>query len=509
MTGRYARGLPAFLRHPLSPEDCARIVRDRLESRASGFLDCLQRGVFGSRNSPYRALFNWAGIGFEDASRLVREHGTEGALERLFRAGISVTLEEFKGRKPIERNGRVLAVRAEDFDNPLARAHFEGRTGGSRGSSRRLLIDLDLLTHDAACHYFFLAGFDLLERPMAVWRPVPPDNSGIKKLLLQAKLSRRVDRWFTHTPLTVSGGQLKYYLFTRQTIGIFRLFGTPQATPEFTPFGSEVRIAAWLQDQVRAGRPAQLDTMTGSAVRVCLAANEHGFDITGTLFRAGGEPLTPAKARLVSETGSRIVCHYSMSETGPVGMACPAPTATDDVHVLQSKTAIVQRPDGALLVTSLLPAAPKLMINVETGDRGVVERRACGCPLGAAGLDLHLRDIRSYEKLTTEGTQFLGIELITLLEEVLPGTFGGSPADYQLVEEEQNGLSKVSIVVNPRVGAVDETALVETALAFLGKHSAGHGLMAQFWEEGLTLRVVRREPYATAAGKILPLHILS
>ena len=343
---------------------------------------------------------------------------------------------------------------------------------------------------------------------MAVWRPVPPDNSGIKKLLLQAKLSKRVDRWFNHTPLGASAGQLKYYLFTRQTLAGFRLFGKKQAAPEYTPFGSEIRIAEWLHRQVKAGAPAQLDAIAGGAVRVCLAAKEQGFDLTGTLFRVGGEPLTAAKARLITETGARVVCHYSMSELGQVGMACAAPAATDDVHVLLSKVAVVKKRDGALLITSLLPASPKLMINVEVGDSGMLERRACGCPLGTIGFDLHLHSIRSYEKLTSEGIQFLGTELITLLEEILPAAFGGGPTDYQLVEEEQEGLSRVSIVVSPRVSALEETTVVNTALEFLGRHSAGHKLMAQFWEEGRTLRVVRREPYATAAGKILPLHVL-
>jgi hypothetical protein len=509
MTGRYVLGLPAFLRRPLSPAGCEGVLKNHLAARASSFLQGLERAVFARSRSPYRALFNWAGIGFEDVKRLVRERGVEGALERLHEAGVSVKLEEFKGRKPIERNGRMLPVQAEDFDNPLVRAQFEGRTGGSRGSSRRLLLDLDLLTHDAACHYLYLAGFDLLDRPLGVWRPVPPDNSGIKKLLLQAKLAKRVDRWFSQTPLQASGGRLKYYLFTRQTLALCHVLGSAQASPEHTPFASEARIAEWLHAQARGGRAAQLDTLACSAVRVCLAARERGLDITGTHFRVGGESLTPAKVRFISEMGSRVVCHYAMSESGPLGMACATPNAIDDVHVLQSKAALIQRADGAILATSLLPASPKLMINVETGDSGVLERRTCGCPLGDIGFDLHLHGIRSYEKLTAEGIQFLGSELAALLEEVLPAAFGGSLTDYQLVEQEQQGLSKVSIVASLRVGALDEAKVVKTALEFLARHSVGHQLMAKFWEEGHTLGVVRREPYTTAAGKILPLHILT
>jgi hypothetical protein len=32
--------------------------------------------------------------------------------------------------------------------------------------------------------------------------------------------------------------------------------------------------------------------------------------------------------------------------------------------------------------------------------------------------------------------------------------------------------------------------------------------MAGIWGEGGTLRVVRREPYATSASKVLPLHVV-
>jgi len=32
--------------------------------------------------------------------------------------------------------------------------------------------------------------------------------------------------------------------------------------------------------------------------------------------------------------------------------------------------------------------------------------------------------------------------------------------------------------------------------------------MSEKWRQGQTLRVARREPYATASAKILPLHML-
>jgi hypothetical protein len=91
---------------------------------------------------------------------------------------------------------------------------------------------------------------------------------------------------------------------------------------------------------------------------------------------------------------------------------------------------------------------------------------------------------------------------------VLPGWFGGGPADYQLVEREVDGLPKVSIVVSPRIGELDETAVARAVLDALASGPSYRNMMATFWREGETLRVERREPHQTGQAKILPLHIV-
>ncbi len=84
------------------------------------------------------------GIELGDVARLLRESGVEGTLERLHDEGVYVSLDEFKGRRPIERSGLHLEVRAEDFDGPLiGAAAFAGSTGGSSGPRRRVLVDFD------------------------------------------------------------------------------------------------------------------------------------------------------------------------------------------------------------------------------------------------------------------------------------------------------------------------------------------------------------------------------
>jgi hypothetical protein len=235
------------------------------------------------------------------------------------------------------------------------------------------------------------------------------------------------------------------------------------------------------------------------------------------LFRLGNEPFTPAKAEVVARAGCRAFVHYAIAEAGRVGVACTAPAFVDETHVAADKVAVVQRPVAvgtdevlAFFVTSLLPSAPRIMLNVEVGDYGVLEQRRCGCPFDRLGFAWHLHTVRSYEKLTSEGMHFVGSELMDLVERVLPGRFGGAPTDYQLVEEETGGLPRVSLLISPRVGPLDERLVVETVLDRLasGPHAAAARMMVDQWRQGGTLRVARREPHATAAGKVLSLHVV-
>ncbi len=311
-------------------------------------------------------------------------------------------------------------------------------------------------------------------------------------------------------------GGAQYRFFVGVGVYATRFYGQPYPDPVYVPLGQAKRVAQWLADQTRRGTPAVLDTNVGSGIRVCLAARESGLDISGTFFRLGSEPYTEARARIVAEAGCRAVCHYFMGETSRVGAACAASEALDDMHVLLDKLAILQRPRlvgngetvGAFYLTTLHTGTPKLMLNVEIGDYGEVVERDCGCPLGQLGLHTHVHSIRSFEKLTSDGMNFLGSELVSLIEDVLPAKFGGSPTDYQLVEAEENGLTKVSLLMSPRLGAVDERLAIETTLQTLGAQNAGKRMMAQYWRDGQTLRVERREPYTTRAAKTPPLYNL-
>ena len=253
-------------------------------------------------------------------------------------------------------------------------------------------------------------------------------------------------------------------------------------------------------------------------MRVCLAAQEHGFDLSGAVFWVTGEPPTPAKVRVITRTGARFVPHYALTETGYVGSGCAQPADINDLHFFNDILALIQYPRqvpgseitvDAFHFTTLLPTAPKLMLNVESDDYGVIERRSCGCPLEAYGFTEHLRDIRSFRKLTGEGVTLIGGEMIHILEEVLPARFGGSPLDYQLLEEEdEQGFTRLSLLISPRVGAVNEQSVIDTVLESLRRSSVSANLAWAIWSQTKTLRVKRMEPIWTARGKLMPLHLL-
>ena len=512
VAARYAIELPRFLRTPVDAAQARQRIATALADRERSFLELLERGVYQRSESPYRPLLKLAGIELGDVRNLVAEAGVETTLERLHDAGVRITLEEFKEKRPIVRPGLELPVRPDAFDNVLAAPHLWRRTGGSRGIARYTSVNLRLLAHEAAHHRLFLDRLGLAGRPMAIWGDVPATTA--RQALRHLKAGETVDRWLTKKPLATGRHRLMGDRLFYSTAIVSRLVGPGTLPfPEYVPNSAAGGIARWAAGQAAAGRPALVDTSASSGVRICLEALGAGLDVAGTWFRFAGEAYTPGKAAVVSEAGANALCHYSVSEIGRVGFACTAPAALDDVHLLTEKLALLQRPRPAqggsivpaFYLTTLMTSCPKVMLNVEVDDYGVVETRQCGCPLAELGLVTHLRDIRSFEKLAGGRINFVGNDLIVLVDETLPSRFGGAPTDYQLVEEDVHGHPRLTIVASPRVGDLDEQALVEAVTSAL---AATNREFIETARARGTLRVVRREPYETAGSKLLPLHLI-
>lgn len=517
MYSRFTAGLRSYLSHRLTLEEAERIVRERMQRREENFLRLLRGAVYGYPDSPYLGLLQQAGCELGDVERMVRNEGLEGALRTLRDAGVYVPFEQFKGRAPLEVNGRVLANRAEDFDNPYLARHFYSETGGSTGRASRNTHDLDHHAALAPHHMLTRAAHGVLDAPSAIWRGILPDGSGIGNVLRPARFGHIPEQWFSQVPWWDSRRSIKYSLATAYFVVAARVMGTFIPWPQYVPIHRAEMVARWIASTVRAGSKAFLAAPVSRAVRVALAAQEAGIDLAGAVFMIAGEPVTTAKVRAIELSGIRCFPTYGMSEVGRLGMGCAHPRDCTDVHLLKDAFALITHPhsvDGngtvvpAFNITTLLSTTPKIMLNVVADDYGIVEERRCGCPLDALGFTTHLRQIYSASKLTGEGVTMLGSEMLRIIEEVLPDRFGGSPLDYQWLEEEDDqGFTRLYLVISPRVTIVDEGEVVKTVLGSMSRSSNGADAARIVWKQAGTLMIRRAEPAWTARGKLLPLRV--
>lgn len=273
-----------------------------------------------------------------------------------------------------------------------------------------------------------------------------------------------------------------------------------------------------MSEVLRDGETPHLFTYSSWGVRLCQAAGEAGIDLRGARLTLVGEPFTPARRETVRQTGVEAVPRYGSAEASAIGSGCLAPQASDDMHLLDDMNVLIQPgadgagvslPPRALVISSLRPAAPVILLNVSLGDQGELVQRRCGCPMEGFGWLTHLQTIRSFEKVTAGGMTFLDTDVIRVLEEVLPGRFGGGPIDYQLVEDEtRDGRPLVRLLVNPAVGPIDAGALADALLSAIVGGSEAQSLMAMQWRQAGLPIVERRAPYMTAGGKVLHLHHL-
>jgi hypothetical protein len=326
--------------------------------------------------------------------------------------------------------------------------------------------------------------------------------------------------WFSPVTRRAVRPSLSNRLATLYIVHAGRLFGTRMPSPEYVSSEQVQTVADCLQKILRSGCGCVVFSTPSSAARVCQVVKVAGRDLADTTFVVSGEPLTPAKIAEIRGAEADAVNLYAFAEGGIVGFGCadPSKPAVDDIHVLSGAHGIIPRRRDtafgggiveAFLYTTLLATAPKVLLNVESGDYGVLETRACSCEFGDIGLTAHLHSIRSFDKLTGEGMTFIGSDLVRIVEEVLPARFGGASTDYQIVElEDAHGATSVHVVVNEHVGQVDEAEIISLILGELRRGSDTQRMMAEVWRERGVLKVKRGLPHVTAGGKMLPLHVL-
>jgi hypothetical protein len=508
-----AAGVGAFLADQVGLERARAEVRRGLETRGERFLALARARIYDRSQSPYLKLLQNAGCDYADLEALVGREGLDAALERLAGSGVYLTSDEFKGKKEVVRGRLAFRVAPTDFERERVSAGYSTVSSGTRNPPLPSMNFLDWLAIRAYATAVFFAAHDLFAYAHAVYDAILP-GSAINHLLVNAKLGKATERWFARpVPEPSRLSAAAHYLTT--CLVVFAS-GRRIPLPRFVAAADLRPIVRWIEAERRRGKKCYITTIASSAARIAGAALEMGVALEGVKFNVAGEPFTAAKEEALRRAGARFTSRYSYGGNVSVGLGCAAPAERDEVHVNQNMVALIRHPaplDGGaaihpLLLTTLYPEAPRLLVNVGNGDYGTIAVRDCGCALEAAGLSLHLHTIRSFEKLTTEGMNYYYGDLFELLEKTIPAAFGGGPGDYQLVEEEdRNGQTRLTLVVDPRVGVLDEPALLARVAEAFASGPWGNRFMSRLWQDAGTFRLERRVPHASRRGKILPLHI--
>lgn len=515
---RLAWGLRGFLKEPITLEQSYEIIKHGLEDREQNLLGIVKKTIYDNKNSPYLKLLKLVGCEYGDFERMVHSDGIEPALAKLAKEGVYISFEEFKGKKEVSRSGKTFSLKESDFDNPLLGQQFKYRTGASRSPGTSTIMNFSRYSDLAAYNRVTFAAHGIWDSPALLWLPILPSGAGVVTIFRFAKIGNPPIRWFSQVEAESVKPSLTKRLATYYIVYAGRRFRTKLPKPEYVSLDRAYKVADCMAGLLKEGRGCVVETYASSAIRVCQAAREKQIDISGSTFIVSGEPLTEAKLKEIRAVGAKAINQYVAVDVSLIGFSCADPVAADDVHQFMDGTAVIQHrrqvPFGnievdAFLFTSLLPTSGKILLNVENGDYGVIEKRDCGCKLGELGLTNHIHHIRGFDKLTGEGMTFIGTDLLRIMEEVLPAKFGGTPIDYQMVEEEDDkGHTRMSVVVSPEVGEVDEGELAQTVLSELSKGKDTQRMMAEIWSQAKTLRVKRMRPHITAGGKLLPLHIL-
>jgi antitoxin (DNA-binding transcriptional repressor) of toxin-antitoxin stability system len=151
--------------------------------------------------------------------------------------------------------------------------------------------------------------------------------AGLRHVLQYAKAGHAPTAWFYPVaPLPARTRALSGYLAV-----LGRVFGFALPRPAFLDLREPGRMARWLADRARAGRPVCLTTYGSSVARICAAARDDGLDLAGVAFVAIGEPYTEARRNVVTSAGARPSTVWSTRRARScavsrllASLACPA-----------------------------------------------------------------------------------------------------------------------------------------------------------------------------------------
>ena len=106
---RFLFGTAKYLKSRIEPyeaiDSAKKILQDRIIHREENFLNLIEKGVFNYSESPYLKLLSIRKINFPDIKKWVGKDGIENTLSKLLSDGVYFTVDEFKGKSTVNRNG--------------------------------------------------------------------------------------------------------------------------------------------------------------------------------------------------------------------------------------------------------------------------------------------------------------------------------------------------------------------------------------------------------------------
>lgn len=506
-----ARGLRWLAKNPVSLDEARRVVAEEASTRPARFLDQLDALVWSHSSGPIARLATNAGLEAGDVRALVDEHGLEGALERLRDVGVYVSYEEYQGRVDAVRGSARFSFSPADFFNPATKADYMATSGGS-SSGRGTPVELSFawqrrqgrqrpIQHEMA---------GVRGKPAAVWLPVFPSAAGFGAVMKNMAGGSTPERWFSQIPTDLAGITAHKQAANRFLPALAALTRTGLPSPRHVPSDSPEPVVRWLSDAVSRAGGAIITGYASSLTSAARWAVDHDVDLSGVVANPASEPVTAGKLAVMAAAGMRAYSMYAFTPEGTVAIGCDSCTG-EEYHVWDQDLAVItrRRPRGdgtdvdAFCWTSLALEAPRVMVNVENDDYGVVRHGlSCDCALAELGLTTRVSEIRGISKVVTAGISLDG-ELFDQLAEVdLPGRLGGGPGDFQFAESDDGSGTVLVLRVHPRIGEIDHADALEVMGAVLG--GSDNGVLARsVWSKDTGLRIERCAPSVTVAGKTL------
>jgi hypothetical protein len=504
-----ARGLRWLVTHPVPVREAEEVVVDEISRRGARLVASIERLVWPFPDSPTRRLLVAAGLEPADVAALVADRGFVGTLEHLRDLGVYVSYEEYQGKVPARRGSATFEFSPPDFFNPVTRADYLATTGGSRSEGTPVELSFAWQRRQGVQRSIQLDQAGVLGAPTATWLPVFPSAAGFGAVMKLTAGGNRPERWFSQIPTDMAGISNQKMVANRFLPALNALARTGLPSPEYVPTGDPEPVVTWLVDAVRRHGSATVTGYASSLTAAARWATEHGVNLRGVVGFPSSEPVTAGKLEAMRASGMTPYPTYAFVPEGTVALTCEH-CADEEYHLWDHEIGLItrRRPRGdgtdvdAFLLTSLAEEAPRVLLNVENDDYGVVRHVVdCSCRIAALGARTRISHIRGISKVVAAGISLDGETFDRMVEIDLPARLGGGAGDYQFVEREEPTGTTVTLRVRPGIDVADQRCR-DTVAALL--RSTDNGVLADaVWQRNGGLRIERSTPIVTKAGKTL------